>query len=118
MRKLLLFLVVAAGAVLAIQHFTGKSLTLGLGQSAEAKEIARLSSEVSSIARDYANAGKGAAISGVDTSTDAQAALNSLRRVETELNEVEKKIKPSDPAARAAAAELRRKIKDLRASIL
>ncbi|HHQ48363.1 MAG TPA: hypothetical protein ENK19_05705 [Acidobacteria bacterium] len=118
MKKLLLFAAVVVVAVLAIQHFTGKSLTLGLGQSPEAKEIARLNSEVSAVARDYANAGQGAAISGVDTSTDAQAALNDLRRIEAELIAVEKKIKPSDPAARAAAAELHRKIKDLRASIL
>jgi len=118
MRKLLLLLIVVGGAVLAIQHFTGGSLTLGLGQSPEAKEIKRLSSELASIARDYETAGAGAAISGVDTSSEAQAALDSIQRIEHELQVVEKKIKPSDPAARAAAAELHRKIKDLRASIL
>ncbi|NOZ95026.1 MAG: hypothetical protein GXP47_09865 [Acidobacteria bacterium] len=118
MRKLLLVLIVVAGAVLAVQHFTGGSLTLGLGQSAEAKEIKRLSSELASVARDYDTAGKGAAISGVDTSSEATAALNSLDRIERELVQVEKRIKPADAAARAAAVELHRRIKDLRASML
>ncbi len=118
MKKLLLLLLVVAAAVLLIQHFTGRSLTLGLGQSPESKEVARLSSELSSVARDYATAGRGAAISGVDTTLDAQAALDTIQRIEDELLKVEKRIKPSDPAARAAAAELHRRIKDLRASIL
>jgi len=115
MKKLFLLLIIVAGAYLAFTWFTTGQLPFGMGSSPEAQEIARLSRELGRIERDYAVAARGAAVSGVDTTAEASAALASVKRIEKELDGIEKRI--GDAKAKKLAIELHRRIDEFRAAL-
>ncbi len=115
MKKLVLLLAVVAVAYLGFTYITTGTLPFGMGTSPEAREITRLSGELARIERDYAVAARGAAVSGVDTTAEASAALEGVRRIERELQRIEKKL--TDPKAKRLAADLRRRIDEFRASL-
>ncbi len=115
MKKLFLLLIVAAGAYIAFTWFTTGQLPFGMGSSPQAQEIARLSRELGRIERDYAVAARGAAVSGVDTTAEASAALAGVKRIEKQLQGIEKNL--TDAKARKLAGQLHRRIEEFRASL-
>jgi hypothetical protein len=101
MKSLITIVVVVVVALVAFNYFqTGKfSLVPGGGMSQEEKELNRLKGEFRRAAQAYRQAGRAAGISGLDTTSDAEAALNSVDGVERDAKALRKRT--TDPEVRA-----------------
>jgi hypothetical protein len=105
--KMLLALVVAIVVALVAFNYlsTGEfSLMPGGSMSDEAKELNRLRGDFRAAAREYRQAGRSVAVSGVDASGAAAAALAEVERVEKEVRQIARKA--DDPELQAEANEL------------
>ena len=110
MKNLIAIVVVVVVALVAFNYFqTGKfSLMPGGGMSQEEKELNRLKGDFRRAAQAYRQAGRAAGISGLDTTSDIEAALQSVDGVERDVKALRKRT--TDP-------EVKAKIDDLLAEI-
>jgi len=93
MKTLLMLLVVVVVALVAFNYLTtGKLAILPSGETSdEARELNRLEGEFRAAAREYRQAGRSAAVSGVDATDAGSAALAAVDRVERDVQAFAKK---------------------------
>lgn len=110
MKNIITIAVVVIVALVAFNYFqTGEfSILPGGGMSEEEKELNRLKGEFRRAAQEYRQAGRSAGVSGLDTTSDLNAALKSLEGIERDLKALRKRTKD---------AEVQGKIDDLLAEI-
>jgi hypothetical protein len=109
-KNLITIAVVVVVALVAFNYFqTGEfKLLPGSSMSEQEQELNRLKGEFRRAAQEYRQAGRSAGVSGLDTTSDAAAALKSVEGVERDLNQLRK---------RTDDAEVKAKIDDLLAEI-
>ena len=110
MKTLLMILVVVVVALVAFNYLTTGELKLlpGDSMSDEGHELNSLRGEFRAAAREYRQAGKSAAVSGMDTSHEAEAALATVDRVENEVRKFAKNA--STPELKVDADKLLKEI--------
>ena len=117
MRNLITIVVVVVVALVAFNYFqTGEfSLLPGGGMSGEEEELNRLKGEFRRAAQTYRQAGRSAGMSGLDTTSDAIAALQTVDGVERDLNQLRKRT--ADPEVKSKIDELLAEIKKYKKDI-
>jgi len=117
MKKLLVFILVVVGAVLAFNYFsTGEfSLLPRTSMSEEEQELNRLKGAFRAAAQEYRQAGRQAALGGVDTTYAAEAALAAVKGVERDLKALRKKVEA--PVVREQVDELLSEVKRFKEQI-
>ena len=110
MKNLITIAVVVVVALVAFNFFqTGEfKLLPGSSMSEEEQELNRLKGEFRSAAQTYRQAGRAAGVSGLDTTSDALAALTTVDGVERDLKQLRQRTKD---------AEVKSKIDELLAEI-
>jgi hypothetical protein len=110
MKNLIAIVVVVVVALVAFNYFqTGEfKLLPGSSMSDEERELNRLKGEFRRAAQAYRQAGRAAGVSGLDTTADIEAALQSVDGVERDVKALRKRTE--DP-------EVKAKIDDLLAEI-
>lgn len=111
MRNLITIVVVVVVALVAFNYFqTGKfSIMPGGGMSQEEKDLNRLKGEFRRAAQAYRQAGRSAGVSGLDTTSDAAAALQTVDGVERDVKQLRKRT--SDPEVKTKIDALLAEIK-------
>lgn len=106
MRSLLTLVVLVVVGLVAFNFITTGELKLlpGSSMSGGEHELNRLQGEFRAAARDYREAGRAVAVSGVDATDAASAALAELDRIEEEVREYRKRA--ATPELKAAADKL------------
>lgn len=101
--KTLLFVVIIAAVALVVFNYltTGQVRLLPASPSPEAQELNQLRSELHSLIRQYNDAGKGAAVSGVDTTFEVGELLHQAQDIETRVRELQKKVKKESDKQKA-----------------
>ena len=110
MKNLITIAVVVVVALVAFNYFqTGEfKLLPGSSMSPEEQELNRLKGEFRRAAQAYRQAGRSAGVSGLDTTSDVEAALKTVDGVERDIQQLRKRT--DDP-------EVKSKIDDLLAEI-
>jgi hypothetical protein len=110
-KNLITIVVVVVVALVAYNYFqTGEfSLMPGGGMSDEEKQLNRLKGEFRSAAQTYRQAGRSAGVSGMDTTSDAAAALQTVDGVERDVKQLRKRT--DDPEVKAKIDDLLAEIK-------
>lgn len=111
MKNLIAVAVVVVVALVAFNYFqTGEfSLMPGGGVSPEEKELNRLKGEFRRAAQSYRQAGRAAGVSGLDTTSDIEAALQTVDGVERDVQMLRKRT--TDPEVKAKIDDLLAEIK-------
>jgi len=106
MKSLLILALMVVIALFAFNYLTTGELKLlpGGSMSGSESELNRLQGDFRSAARDYREAQKAVAVSGVDATDAASAALAEIDHVEQEVRQYAKKA--STPELKAAANKL------------
>ncbi len=117
MKTLLMFLVVIVVALVVFNYLTTGELKLlpGGGMSDEAHELNALKGEFNAAAREYRQAGRSVAVSGIDASDAGAAALAAVDRVEKEVEAFAKKT--SNVELKAEARKLLKEIEQYKMDI-
>ena len=102
MKNLITIVVVVVVALVAFNYFqTGEfKLMPGSSMSPEEEELNRLKGEFRRAAQAYRQAGRSAGVSGLDTTSDAAAAHQTVEGVERDVKALRKRT--DDPEVRAA----------------
>jgi len=89
-KKILTAVFVCLLGLMAFNWFTTGEVALipTTPLSAEGRELARLEGEFASVTHDYYQAGRAAGMTGMDTTSEARAALNEMDRIEKALQEL------------------------------
>ena len=92
-KRIVLVLVLIVGALLAYNYVTLGRLTLipSATLSEEEKELNGLETRVRQAVSQYAQAGRAAAVGGVDSTADAETARLEIESVEKRVKELQKK---------------------------
>lgn len=103
LKRLLIVVVLAAGALVAYNYATTGSITLvpSGGVSVEDREVSELRQRFERARTQFAQAHRAAAIGGVDTTGDVEATLADVGRIERELAALKKRL-TSPPSIREA----------------
>jgi hypothetical protein len=110
-KNLIAIVVVVVVALVAFNYFqTGEfSLLPGGGKSPDEQELNRLKGEFRRAAQAYRQAGRAAGVSGLDTTSDIEAALQTVDGVERDVKALRKRA--TDPEVKAKIDELLAEIK-------
>jgi hypothetical protein len=113
-KNIITLVVVVVVGLVAFNYFqTGEfSLMPGGGMSEEEKELNRLKGEFRRAAQSYRQAGRAAGMSGLDTTSDAEAALRTVEGVERDLKGLRKRT--TDPEVTAKIDELLAEVRKYR----
>ncbi len=116
-KNLIAIAVVVVVGLLAFNYFqTGEfSLKPGGGMSDEERELNRLKGEFRRAAQAYRQAGRAAGLSGLDTTSDAEAAIQTVAGVERDVRALKKRTK--DPKVKEQADQLLAEIKKYREEV-
>ena len=111
MKNLITIAVVVVVALVAFNYFqTGEfKLLPGSSMSEQEQELNRLKGEFRRAAQAYRQAGRSAGVSGLDTTSDAAAALDTVDGVERDVKALRKRTK--DPEVKAKIDDLLAEIK-------
>jgi hypothetical protein len=111
MKAILVFIVVVIVAVLAFNYFTTGELSLlpGSSKSPEEQELDRLAENFRAAVQEYEQAGRQAALSGVDSTYAAGAALAAANGVERDLKALRSRV--DDPAVVKRVDDLLSRVK-------
>ena len=115
MRKLLALIVFVGVVAVGANVLLKGGLPTLKGLSAEQQQLADLDSDLRSVEKDWHAAERNAAISGLDTTADAEAAIADLERIDSKLTKIEHSL--DSEVAKAAARKLRHRIEDLRSQM-
>lgn len=117
MKNLITIAVVVVVALVAFNYFqTGEfKLLPGSSMSEQEHELNRLKGEFRRAAQTYRQAGRAAGLSGLDTTSDAEAALTTVDGVERDLKKLRKRT--DDPEVRAKIDDLLAEIKKYKKDI-
>jgi len=110
MKTLLMILVVVVVALVAFNYLTTGELKLlpGDSMSEAGHEVNSLRGEFRNAAREYRQAGKALAVSGMDMSDAAAAALAQVDRIEKEVQKIARTT--TEPEVKADANKLLKEI--------
>jgi hypothetical protein len=110
-KNLITIVVVVVVALVAYNYFqTGEfSLMPGGGMSDEEKQLNSLKGEFRRATQAFRQAGRSAGVSGMDTTSDAAAALQTVDGVERDVKQLRKKT--DDPEVKAKIDDLLAEIK-------
>jgi hypothetical protein len=102
MKNIIAIAVVVVVALVAFNYFqTGEfSIIPGGGMSEEEQELNRLKGEFRRAAQTYRQAGRSAGVSGLDTTADVEAALQSVDGVERDVKALRKRTKDAEVKAK------------------
>lgn len=93
MKKLILIIAVLAVAWVGVNYLrTGEFTLLPPTQSAEQRHLADLEDELAQIESQIAQAGRGAAMAGIDTTADVDSLLQRKEQLEKEIAEARKRL--------------------------
>ena len=106
MKKLAVFVVVAIAGLVAFNYATTGELKLtpSFSKSDEGRAVADLQERLSAARKRFTQAHRSAAVGGIDTSGDAEAAINSVKGVKRDLDKLRKTL--SEDKAKRKAKEL------------
>ena len=94
MKKVVLLIVVLAGALLAVNYQrTGLWTLVPTSMSAEERILHDLEAELHSVEAQMSQAGRTASIGGMDTTADVSALIERKQRLEKEIAEARKKVR-------------------------
>jgi len=102
-KNLITIVVVVVLALVAFNYFqTGEfKLLPGSSMSPEEQELNRLKGEFRRAAQAYRQAGRAAGVSGIDSTSDAVAALETVDGVERDVKQLRKRTDDSEVKAKA-----------------
>ena len=105
-KKVLTGIVLILAGVIAFNWITSGEVTLipSSPLSAEGRELSRLHERFVAATHQYNQAGRAAGVSGMDTTADAQAAMEELNQIEKELQDL--KTKPLSQAEMSQVDEI------------
>jgi hypothetical protein len=114
MKNIITIAVVVVVGLVAFNYFqTGEfSLLPGGGMSEEEKDLNRLRGDFRRAAQSYRQAGRAAGMSGLDTTADLQAALQTVDGVERDLKALRKRT--TDPEVTAKIDQLLAEVRKYR----
>ncbi len=106
MKKLAFVIVVAIIGLVAFNYATTGELTLtpSFSKSEEERAVQDLQQDFAAAQKRYAQAYRAAGLSGIDTTADAEAAINDVKRIKRELKSLRKTL--SEERAKRKADEL------------
>ena len=106
MKKLVVVALVAIAGLVAFNYSTTGELTLApsFSKSSEERAVLALQGDFAAAQKRYAQAHRSAAVGGIDTTADADAAIDSVKRIRRELESLRKKL--SEEQAQSSAEEL------------
>ncbi len=117
MKAIIILIVVVVVALLAFNYFTTGELTLTPSSSGggEAQQLNQLRGQFRSLAREFRQAGRSAALSGMDTTSAASAVLAELDDVEQQVQAIAKDTEDTKirEEAKNLAAEIAQYKKDI-----
>lgn len=110
-KRIVLVLVLVAGALFAYNYMTTGKLTLipSATLSDEERELDGLEAQIKQSLREFAGAGRAAGLSGVDTTSDAESARVQVQKVERRLDEMGRKVSAS---AKEKYAKVKRELEE------
>lgn len=87
MKKLVFLIILGAAGLVAYNYFTTGEITLipATSQSAEEQELKKLEKSFQEAKNQYLQGSRGASLVGIDTPSDVIGAIREIRRVETEV---------------------------------
>lgn len=92
MKKALIVLLVAAAGWIGFQSYRAGQLSVWAGEkSPDQARIEALEKRLDEARARYKQAGRAASVSGVDTTAQADAAMQEIKRLEKELEELRRK---------------------------
>ncbi len=111
MKKLAVVIVVAIVGLVAFNYATTGKLTLApsFSKSEEERAVRDLQRDLAAAQKRYAQAYRTAAVGGIDTTADADAAIGSVKRIKRELESLRKTL--SEDKAKRIAGELATAVK-------
>jgi hypothetical protein len=117
MNKIVLLVVVLVGAVLAYNYATtGKLSLLPQGPlSGEEQELQRLEQDFETAARDFNQALRSAGLAGLDTTGDADAAMQEVLRIERKLDGLKRRLVANDE--RIKAERLKQRLEEFKRKV-
>ena len=103
MKRLLAVLVLAVVALVAYNYVTTGRIALipSATMSEQEREVNNLLKQARSAATQFAQAGRAAGMSGVDTTADAEAARQQIVAIQKKAKEIQKKVASESKAALA-----------------
>jgi hypothetical protein len=106
MKKLALVIVLAIVGLVTFNYATTGELTLtpSFSKSEEERAVQDLQQDFAASQKQYAQAYRTAGLSGIDTTADAEAAINDVKRIKRELKSLSKTL--SEERAKRIADEL------------
>ncbi len=112
MKKLAAFVVVVVVGLLGYNYATTGEIKLvpSFTKSAEEQSVADLQERFEAAQRQFSQAHRTAGVSGIDTSSEADAAAADVKRIKRDLDKVAKNL--SEDKAKDMAADLSSAIKD------
>ncbi len=87
MKKLLVLIVVVVAGWAAYQYFVSPT-----GGSPEERELAALQERFDDARRQLTSAGRAAGVAGTDTTADAAAALEEVKRIQADLDKLRSRL--------------------------
>lgn len=114
MKNILVLIVVVVAALLAYDYVTNGELSLMPSgpSTAEGEELQRLERAFERAEKAFGQALRSAGLAGLDTTGDAEAAMEEVHRAERELKKLMPRLKSEDE--RRAAERLKMRIRDFK----
>ncbi len=112
MKKFAVVLVVVVVGLLGYNYATTGEFKLvpSFSNSEEEQAVLDLRDDFAASQKQFAQAHRAAGLSGIDTSSDADAAVNDVKRIKRELEKLRKKL--TEDKAKRIAGELANSVKD------
>jgi hypothetical protein len=112
MKNIIVIILLLVAGLLAYNYFTTGVVTLipEKPSTPEEQELQRLERAFETAAREFNQALRSAGLAGLDTTGDAEAAMNEVKRVERSLQKLMRRL-PNE-TARAKGEKLRQRISD------
>jgi|GEM_PF-1010252 len=109
MKNIVVLIVVAVAALLAYNFFTNGELSLMPSgpSSAEGRELMRLERGFEKAEKEFGQALRSAGMAGLDTTGDAEAAMDEARHVERDLAKLMPRLKAEDERRKAERLKMR-----------
>ena len=114
MKRVILVVLLAVGALMTYNYTkSGKFTLLPPGPvTGEEQELRRLEKDFDTASKEFNQALRSAGLGGLDTTSDAEAAMNEVRRIERRLNDLEPRLVRSD--LRKDASRLRYRVTEFK----
>lgn len=119
MKKLVVLVAVVAVGLVVYNYATTGTVALvppSLSMSPDERAVADLEQRFEDARHEFAQAGRGAGLTGMDTTGDAEAAMRSVQQISSDLRELQKRLSsaPAKQKAETLAASIESYQRDLR----